>query len=291
MGKSLFLILLLSSTLSVSAGNRTETFTLKDKDKTSQKVKEFIANLNYKECESPEFTRSLAFFMDSVIIQQPDTVFNISCKLRDKCSINTPCRQWMLEYLFNRAVASPIPWMENVWVKLAERYYLKQSTGNEDPGWLERLRYTVKLKRNCLIGENAVLFTALTPEGKKLDLKTLPGKYLIICFYDPDCTHCKEVIPYLHKLCIKYDQKNLTVVAFNTSDDIDLWNSFIRKHKLQDWINVWDPDRNISEYDSFYDTPLSPSFYILDMERKIVSKDIEIEDVETFLIESLSPQN
>lgn len=284
-----YLIFLLSSVLYVSAGNKTaRPVILNDNDKTTQEVKEFINRLNYKNYRSPEFSRELEFFMDSVIVQQPDTVFRISCELINKSASDTLCRRWMLEFLFNRAVESPVPWMENVWVKLAEEYYLKQPNGNEDPGWLERLKYTVKLKRNCLIGEKAVLFTALTPEGKRSDLKTLPGKYMIICFYDPDCTHCKKAVPYLHRLYKKYDRKDLSVVAFNTSDDIDLWNSFIQKHQLQDWTNVWDPDRNISEYDSFYDTPLSPSFYILDADRRIISKDIEIEDVETFLTGSLS---
>ena len=111
---------------------------------------------------------------------------------------------------------------------------------------------------------------------------------MVICFYDPDCTHCKEAIPSLHKFYKKYTPKELSIVAFNISDDINLWRSFIQKHKLQDWTNLWDPDRNISRYDSFYDTPLSPSFYILDSERRIISKDIEIEEVKTFLTKQLS---
>ena len=114
---------------------------------------------------------------------------------------------------------------------------------------------------------------------------------MIICFYDPNCTHCKEAIPSLHKLYKKYTPKELSIVAFNISDDINLWRSFIQKHKLQDWTNLWDPDRDISRYDNFYDTPLSPSFYILDSERRIISKDIEIEEVKTFLTEQLSAEN
>lgn len=153
------------------------------------------------------------------------------------------------------------------------------------------VKYTVKLKKHCLIGEKAVLFTALTPQGDTLNLKYLSGKYMIICFYDPDCTHCKEAIPSLHKLYKKYTPKELSIVAFNISDDINLWRSFIQKHKLQDWTNLWDPDRDISRYDNFYDTPLSPSFYILDSERRIISKDIEIEEVKTFLTEQLSAEN
>lgn len=291
MGKKIFFGYLIFL-LYVSTGHGTIGSSIsKDKNKTSWGSKEFVNQLNYNDYQSPDFARNLAFFMDSVIAQQPDTVFDISCLLIDKCASDTLCRRWMLEFLFNRAIESPVPWMENVWVKLAEQYYLKQPSGNEDPGWIERLRYTVKLKRNCLIGEKAVLFTALTPNGEKLDIKGLSGKYMVICFYDPDCTHCKEAIPHLHKLYKKYNRKDLSVVAFNISDDSDLWNSFIRKHQLQDWANVWDPDRDISEYDSFYDTPLSPSFYILDAERRIISKDMEIGEVETFLSESLSSKH
>lgn len=283
-----FFICLFFSLLVPKANGKNKT---SDKYSVSQdNIKTFIDFLNHKDFNIPDFSHRLAYFMDSVIYQQPDTIFNVSCRLIDNCS-SDKAKQWTLDFLFYRAIDSQIPWMENVWVKLAERYYLKQPFGNEDPGWIERLKYTVKLKKHCLIGEKAVLFTALTPQGDTLNLKDLSGKYMIICFYDPDCTHCKEAIPSLHKLYKKYTPKELSIVAFNISDDINLWRSFIQKHKLQDWTNLWDTDRDISRYDNFYDTPLSPSFYILDSERRIISKDIEIEEVKTFLTEQLSAEN
>ena len=248
-----FFICLFFSLLVPKANGKNKT---SDKYSVSQdNIKTFIDFLNHKDFNIPDFSHRLAYFMDSVIYQQPDTIFNVSCRLIDNCS-SDKAKQWTLDFLFYRAIDSQIPWMENVWVKLAERYYLKQPFGNEDPGWIERLKYTVKLKKHCLIGEKAVLFTALTPQGDTLNLKDLSGKYMIICFYDPDCTHCKEAIPSLHKLYKKYTPKELSIVAFNISDDINLWRSFIQKHKLQDWTNLWDPDRDISRYDNFYDTPL-----------------------------------
>lgn len=246
-------------------------------------IKAFVDSMNNENFRSPEFSSRLAYFMDAVVCQHPDSIFNVSCLFIDSNSDDKERQRWMLDFLFNRAMESQIPWMENVWVKLADCYYLRPLFGDEDPGWLERLRYTVKLKKYCLIGEKATLFSALTPQGDTLNIANLPGQYIVICFYDPDCTHCKEAIPYLHKLYHKYGRDKLSVIAFNISDDIDLWNSFIEKHGLQDWVNVWDPDRSLSQYDSFYDTPLSPSFYILDAERRIIAKDIEIGEVETFL--------
>lgn len=215
-----FFICLFFSLLVPKANGKNKT---SDKYSVSQdNIKTFIDFLNHKDFNIPDFSHRLAYFMDSVIYQQPDTIFNVSCRLIDNCS-SDKAKQWTLDFLFYRAIDSQIPWMENVWVKLAERYYLKQPFGNEDPGWIERLKYTVKLKKHCLIGEKAVLFTALTPQGDTLNLKYLSGKYMIICFYDPDCTHCKEAIPSLHKLYKKYTPKELSIVAFNISDDINLW--------------------------------------------------------------------
>ena len=53
---------------------------------------------------------------------------------------------------------------------------------------------------------------------------------MIICFYDPDCTHCKEAIPSLHKLYKKYTPKELSIVAFNISDDIGESNDLSAQH-------------------------------------------------------------
>jgi hypothetical protein len=61
---------------------------------------------------------------------------------------------------------------------------------------------------------------------------------------------------------------------------------FVNKHKLNDWINVWDPERESWFWDS-YDTSATPALYLLDKNRKIIAKKIDMETLDMILEEEL----
>ena len=79
-----FFICLFFSLLVPKANGKNKT---SDKYSVSQdNIKTFIDFLNHKDFNIPDFSHRLAYFMDSVIYQQPDTIFNVSCRLIDNCS-------------------------------------------------------------------------------------------------------------------------------------------------------------------------------------------------------------
>ena len=47
---------------------------------------------------------------------------------------------------------------------------------------------------------------------------------------------------------------------------------FVEKDKLQDWVNVWDPDRE-SYFWEFYDATVTPGIYLLDKTGKIIARE------------------
>ena len=71
-----------------------------------------------------------------------------------------------------------------------------------------------------------------------------------------------------------------------TQTDKKEWIDFLDKHKLHDWVNVWDPNRE-SYFWEFYDATVTPGVYLLDKERKIVAKKISTESLDQILEEEL----
>jgi hypothetical protein len=70
--------------------------------------------------------------------------------------------------------------------------------------------------------------------------------------------------------------KGVEVYAVLTQPDEKAdWQKFIDDHGLYDWINVWDPDM-ISNFHVLYDVHSTPTLYILDKNKKIIAKRLDV---------------
>ena len=86
---------------------------------------------------------------------------------------------------------------------------------------------------------------------------------------------------------MKYRDKGLEVFAIYTMDNKEEWVEFLEKHKMWDWINVWDKE-HISRFKILYDARKTPRIFILDENKKIISKDLSIEQLDYIIGEKLN---
>jgi thiol-disulfide isomerase/thioredoxin len=111
------------------------------------------------------------------------------------------------------------------------------------------------------------------------NLYSLKADYLILAFWDVDCSHCKVEIPKLleeyHKL--KNENKDIKVYCVYTQNDGEKYLKYISENKL-DWINVYDGVHynNVIEKYDVYSTPV---IYVLDRNKIIKAKKIGVEQV------------
>jgi protein-disulfide isomerase len=72
--------------------------------------------------------------------------------------------------------------------------------------------------------------------GKEISLYALNSDFTLVCFWDPVCGHCKEVLPKLDSMYHdKWKAMGLKVfaVAKETDGNKKDWTNFIRDHKLK----------------------------------------------------------
>ena len=79
----------------------------------------------------------------------------------------------------------------------------------------------------------------------------------------------------------------MEVFAIYSMDNKQEWIEFLEKHKMWDWINVWDKE-NISRFKILYDVRKTPRIFILDENKKIIAKDLSIEKVEYIIEKELN---
>jgi len=104
----------------------------------------------------------------------------------------------------------------------------------------------------------------------------------LLFFFEPSCGHCKETTPKLMNVYNKYKDKGFKVIAFYTQTDQKEWTEFMEIYQLKEWVNVWDPKRE-SYYWYFFDTSTTPSVYLLDKDKKIIAKKIDMSTLDMIL--------
>ena len=136
-----------------------------------------------------------------------------------------------------------------------------------------------------LIGEKGANLEMIDSLGTPTPLYNVTADYTVICFWDPNCGHCKEEIPRIDSIYqANWKKHNVKIYAVLTEDDKqDLkneWINYTREHNLSDWVNVYqakemakaDYDAQKAGFRQLYDITMTPTLYLLDKDKHIIGK-------------------
>lgn len=218
---------------------------------------------------TPVYDGKLDEYFNRVVVPVEDSIIKEADIILAKTRGHKEIFKYTLWWLTRNVESSKIMGMDRVFVYLVENYYMKG-----DAYWLDNDALGKYYERAADIAPN--LIGRVAPEikmqditGKLHNLYDLKAKYTLVVFWDPTCGHCTKEVPQIdsvYKAVLK--QKGVKVYSVRTEGDEKLWQEFIKKHKLEDWTNVYDPGHK-SDYRSKYDVYSTPVVYLLD-EKKII---------------------
>lgn len=145
-----------------------------------------------------------------------------------------------------------------------------------------RERYAFKLKqaKKNLPGQLATDFSYTERSGKQGKMSGLQAKFTLLFFHDPDCENCKRIMP----LAVQERQlqrQDLKVLLIYADKDYDAWKKDIHTYPAN-WIDAYSPNGEIMQKLIYY-VPATPSFYLLDADKKVILKDASLDTVLAFL--------
>lgn len=118
--------------------------------------------------------------------------------------------------------------------------------------------------------------------GEEIKLSTLNDgeKYLLI-FWSTGCPHCVKEIPVLHESM--KERNDISIVSFGIEKDSIAWTDFVKT--LPNWHNAigthptwkWD-----NETVKAYQLLATPSYFVLDSNKKIIAMPDHMEDVQKY---------
>lgn len=263
-----------------------------DRDKKIQRKSYFYNKNHYfdhvdftddRYLRTPILKQKLQSFYEKILVQHPDTIMKESVKIIEQAKPNKDFFQYMTQFSLNYAVKSKIMGMDAAFVGLAKKYYLSGQASWADSTLLATIRERViKLQFN-LIGSKSQDLSMVTPEGEHVRLHEVEAPYTILYFWEPDCGHCKTITPRLKKeIYDKYKDKGVEIFAVCTQDQKELWENAIADYDLFDFINCYDPQFQ-TNFRIYYDVYSTPIMYLLDKDKKIIAKRLDVDTIITFL--------
>ena len=236
---------------------------------------------------TPYFPNMVDKFISKHVLQDPDTLAMVAIDLIEKSRKDTTTFQVMTSKMINYGISSKMMGMDGLWLKIAEKYYFDGTAYWADSAWVESLKKEAKKIRHNLIGMKAHNLIMRDSTNKPINMKDIDAEALLVYFYEPSCGHCKKTTPVLYdSVYTKWKDKGFEVLACYTQLEHKEWMEFIEKNKMYDWYNVWDPYRE-SWFWEYYDTSATPGVYLLNKERKIIAKKIDMETLDMILEEEL----
>jgi peroxiredoxin len=230
---------------------------------------------------TPVFHNKIKQYITQVIPQMPDSIDKEADYVIEKARANKEVFKYVVWYITNWSETCNIMGMDAVFVHMVDTYYSTNQAYWVGAAQLEKIINRGQQMKYTLLGTKATNLIMADVDGKIQSLNNVKAKYTILYFWDPDCGHCQKETPVLLDFYHKMKPKGFEVFAVGSVTNLKDWKKFIIDKKL-DWINVADTaNRNNFKY--IYDVATTPVVYLLDEDKRILSKGIRGAQLEEFI--------
>ncbi len=233
---------------------------------------------------TPILQPKLDRYVKELTVQTSDSLIKEAEMLVGRTKGNSDMQQYMIYYITSQYERPKILGTDEVFLHMAEKYYLTGIMPLSDSAAKARVAEKVNTLKPLLVGKPFPVPTISDTLQRPINFMGIKTTYTVVFLYAPHCGHCREAIPKLKKFtdANRLKDRDVTMVAIPVEDSLDDWKKFIREFKIQYWTNGYDPTYR-TDYRHKYDVFTTPVVYVLDKDKKIIARNLPAEQVEDFL--------
>ena len=242
---------------------------------------------------TPIFEMKLDKYYKDLVVPAPDSISREADIMLAKATPSKEMFKYLLTYFVQKYINPTYMGQDAVFVQLFEKYI----NNNPQVDW-----FTEKYKKYMydrayslmanLIGNPAQNLELVDTADKPRPLYGVNAPYVVICFWDATCSHCKEIVPKLDSMYQhKWKQEGVVIYGVMVDGGKPAWLNYIRDNNLKDWIHVYETSAQRdsgyaagkANYRQLYDVYQTPILYLLDKDKRIIAKKLSYDQIDEVL--------
>ena len=218
-------------------------------------------------------------YIEKLTQKHPDSI-NVSIDRILSLATDTTIFRYFVQTFLNKYANSKIMGMDAVYAHIVDSYYMKGRAYWVDDSTLTKLVERALAITPTLVGRKAPNIRKTRLNGEQFDLHRVKAEYTLLYFWDYDCGHCKTVTPTLVEAYKNYMDKDVELVTIQINGDPKVWQEKVEEYGLKG-IPLFDARRTSGI--SQYDLRSTPRLFILDKDKKILAKQISVDQMKDVL--------
>jgi thiol-disulfide isomerase/thioredoxin len=238
---------------------------------------------------TPVFESRLDKYYRDLVPPEADSIEREADMMLLQARVSKPLFQYLLVYFVQRYVNPEYMGQDAVFVHLFEKYI---NTGQAEfftekyRTYLNNRAYSLMAN---LIGQPAANLEMVDTNGVSRPLYNVNAPFIVICFWDPTCGHCKEIVPKVDSIFqAKWKKEGVQLYGVMVDGGKELWTQFIRDHNLAGWMHVYETKEHQDAtekagtpgYRQLYDVYQTPILYLLDKDKRIIAKKLSYQQLD-----------
>ena len=220
---------------------------------------------------TPIYGKKLEFYFNRFMTPRADSVIKYSDMLIEQAKGSFDTYKYVIWQACYYAETAKEMGVENAFVHIIDKYYAPNDS-LLIPDHRSRLMKRADEMRHSLIGAKAPNMMIQDSAFQLKELYKVKADFVIIYFFDPDCSHCKtetdSLLMFYHQ-----ERENLNFDIFAVCNDTSMMKM---KKYIQDknipWTVVNGPRTATKHYSDLYDVPSMPTMYMIDKNRIVIAK-------------------
>ncbi len=238
---------------------------------------------------TPFFEPKIDKYYKDLVSPNPDSINREVDYMLLYARTNKEMFKFLLVHFVQKYINPEYMGQDAVFVHLFEKYI---NTGQADFFTDQYKEHMVKRAYSLmanLIGQPAANMEMVDTLDKPLPLYSVQSEMTVVCFWDPTCSHCKEVVPKVDSIYnAKWKKLGITVYGVMVDGGKDLWLQFIHDKGLKNWLHVYqletqkeaESKAGKASYRQLYDIYQTPILYLLDKDKRIIAKKLNYQQLD-----------
>jgi peroxiredoxin len=198
--------------------------------------------------------------------------------------VNKEMQTYMAWFLSLKYETSQVMGHDALFVYIVRKYLETGKVGWQYPEVKDNILKRINVLEPLLLGKPAPNLILLDTMNMAHSLIATKARYTLLFFWESTCGHCQQEMPKVLKFYDEFHSKyNLEIFGVSTDTSLVKWKAYIRKNEMK-WINVNGHLSLTGNYHDLYDIRSTPIMYLLDEDKKILTKFLLVDEISNVII-------